>query len=256
MEIQKGSSATRAKNKYNAQKYDSIRIMIPKGQKSEIASVARAAGESLNGFISKAIEDYTIRYKHSLTKVYTIVAGVNGTGKSSFIGALTGEIEFNISIDDHKITAFNKVFLFDNNKIAIDCINECLDDNISFSQETTLADSKIEVFTEKAKEKGFYVKLIYIGLDTPEECIKRIANRAARGGRDIGEVDIRRRFAERWRVLKRILPYCNEASFYDNDNGFCKVADYHDGELTLNEEAHKTWVLEFSDYLKRNKIKQ
>ena len=63
-----------------------------------------------------------------------------------------------------------------------------------------------------------------MGLDTAEESVRRIANRVARGGHDIPTRDVERWFARRFRDLGKLLPLCNEATFYDNDNGFRVVA--------------------------------
>ena len=43
--------------------------------------------------------------------------------------------------------------------------------------------------------------------------------------------DVIRRFAGRWEAVSKVLPYCDEAEFYDNDNGFALVAEYRNGEL-------------------------
>ena len=56
MEDQKGKASTRAKNKYNAANYDSLRIVVPKGQKAAIQAAADLAGESINGYVNKAIQ--------------------------------------------------------------------------------------------------------------------------------------------------------------------------------------------------------
>ncbi|MGI6688561.1 MAG: antitoxin [Christensenellales bacterium] len=50
-----GTAATRAKNRYNAKNYDSLRIIVPKGHKSTIQEAASQAGESINGYVNKAI---------------------------------------------------------------------------------------------------------------------------------------------------------------------------------------------------------
>ena len=42
--------------KYNAKVYDRIELKVPKGQKEIIKAHAMAKGESLNGFINRAIE--------------------------------------------------------------------------------------------------------------------------------------------------------------------------------------------------------
>ncbi len=43
-------------NKYNADKYDSLRIVVPKGKKAIIKAYADSIGESINGFVNKAID--------------------------------------------------------------------------------------------------------------------------------------------------------------------------------------------------------
>lgn len=48
---------TEYKNKYAAEKYDRIGLMLPKGQKDVIKAHADKRGESLNGFISRAINE-------------------------------------------------------------------------------------------------------------------------------------------------------------------------------------------------------
>lgn len=44
------------KNKYNADNYDSLRIVVPKGKKAKIKAYADSKGESINGFVNKAID--------------------------------------------------------------------------------------------------------------------------------------------------------------------------------------------------------
>jgi len=51
-----GTSATRAKQKYNAANYDRLYPIVPKGRKAVYEAAAEAAGESLNEYIVKAIE--------------------------------------------------------------------------------------------------------------------------------------------------------------------------------------------------------
>ena len=57
-----GTSATRAKNKYNAKAYDSIRILVPKGKKDVIKAFADGQGESLNKFVNNAIDEAINKY--------------------------------------------------------------------------------------------------------------------------------------------------------------------------------------------------
>lgn len=164
-------------------------------------------------------------------KCYTIIGGVNGTGKSSLLGVLATMVDTGTVIDDTDI-------------------EECLAKNLSFTQETTLSGRKTEVTAARAREQGYYVRLYYVGLDTPDECLARIANRVRRGGHDIPENDVLRRFEGRWDAVEKILPYCDEAHFFDNDNGFVEVAEYRNGELQLKGERLPAWIAELSERLK------
>ena len=46
-----------AKNKWNRANYDRIELIVPKGKKEEIKAHADARGESVNGFVSRAIDE-------------------------------------------------------------------------------------------------------------------------------------------------------------------------------------------------------
>ena len=183
-------------------------------------------------------------------KVYTIIGGVNGTGKSSLTGVLkTQTTDLGIIIDVDKITAQNGGSAIQGGRIALERIKDCLKKEISFTQETTLSGRKTEITAAQAKERGYYVRLYYVGLDTLEESLARIENRVRRGGHDIRDEDVQRRFAGRWEAVSKVLPYCDEARFFDNDNGFVEVAEYMNGELLLKGDKRPAWIQELQDKL-------
>ena len=47
----------RATMKYMAKAYDRIELKVPKGRKAELQEHAAAQGESLNGFVNRAIDN-------------------------------------------------------------------------------------------------------------------------------------------------------------------------------------------------------
>ena len=55
MYVSKGKASTRAKNKYNAENYDSLRIVVPKGRKHDIEVYAKGKGESINALVNGLI---------------------------------------------------------------------------------------------------------------------------------------------------------------------------------------------------------
>lgn len=149
-------------------------------------------------------------------RVFTIVGGSFGVGKTSFAGVLTSGDE--------------SIF------------------------ETTFSGDDVDL-VKQAKEVGNYVRLEYIALDTVTECLARIANRVKRGGRNVPDEDVLRSFEHRWEYLAKVLPFCDETTFIDNDNGFVKVAEYHDGNFIVVGNKQPEWVRELQNYLKQAKTR-
>lgn len=183
-------------------------------------------------------------------RTYTIIGGVNGTGKSSFTGVLKERsTDLGIIVDVDKITAELGGNALAGGKAALKKINECIDKGVSFTQETTLSGRKTELTAKQVKEIGYHVRLFYVALDTAAESLARIQNRVRRGGHDIPDNDVERRFAGRWEAVAKVLPYCDEAEFYDNDNGFVKVAEYRNGELRTVGSHYPHWLKELQEFL-------
>lgn len=62
----------RATNKFIAKTYDRINLTIPKGRKELIQTHAAARGESVNGFIGRAIAETMARDQASDSTSYSI----------------------------------------------------------------------------------------------------------------------------------------------------------------------------------------
>lgn len=183
-------------------------------------------------------------------KTYTIIGGVNGVGKSSFTGVLKEcTVDLGVIIDVDKITAELGGNTLSGGKAALTKIRDCIDRNVSFTQETTLSGYKTEATAKQVKELGYHVRMFYVGLDTLDESLQRIENRVKRGGHDIPHDDVTRRFSGRWEAVAKVLPYCDEAEFYDNDNGFVKVAEYRNGEFRTVGQHTPKWVTELQVHL-------
>lgn len=185
-------------------------------------------------------------------KTYTIIGGVNGVGKSSFTGVLKERsTDLGVIVDVDRITAELGGNALTGGKAALRKIRECIERGVSFTQETTLSGYKTEATAKQVKDMGYHVRLFYIGLDSAEESLARIENRVKRGGHDIPSDDVVRRFAGRWEAVAKVLPYCDEAEFYDNENGFTLVAEYRNGELRTIGSRVPRWLEELQEYLNR-----
>lgn len=182
-------------------------------------------------------------------KTYTIIGGVNGVGKSSFTGVLKERCnDLGVIIDVDKITADLGGDPLTGGKAALKKIEACIEKGVSFTQETTLSGRRTEATAKRVAELGYQIRLFYIGLNSAAESMARIENRVRRGGHDIPVHDVERRFAERWNALSKVLPYCDEAEFYDNDNGFVKVAEYQNGEVRTLGSYAPQWLSDFLEH--------
>ncbi len=181
---------------------------------------------------------------------YILIAGVDGTGKSSLRGVLEGQgVLLGRIIDADAIAKQNN---FDNikaGKMAIREINYCLENNLSFTQETTLAGHRTERTIRQARKQGYNVVMYYVGLNSKEESILRIANRVRKGGHNIPESDVTRRFENRIDSLKNIIPLCDKVIFYDNENGFVKVAEIENNKFNYSNGYRPEWLIEVKSEL-------
>lgn len=74
----------RAVNKYMKENYDEIKVRIEKGRKAEIQAHAQSQGESVNGFIGRAIyeameRDKAVSGNSSISSPDTSEAAQEGT---------------------------------------------------------------------------------------------------------------------------------------------------------------------------------
>jgi predicted ABC-type ATPase len=179
-----------------------------------------------------------------------LVAGVNGVGKSSFIGVLRSERDdLGFIIDVDKMTLEHGGNVYAAGKDAVAVINGLLAAGAPFTQETTLSGHFIKNVVRRAKNDGYVVRLFYIGLNDCLECKKRIKNRVEKGGHDIGGADVERRFGKRFDDLMEILPYCDHAVFFDNENGFAEVGKYINGKLWVKSDYLPGWFAELKEIM-------
>ena len=184
-------------------------------------------------------------------KLYTIIAGLNGTGKSSFTGSLKYQrSDLGIIVDADRIAV--EEFggdTYEAGKAAVERLENAIRDGVNFTQETTLSGSYPRKLAKAAREQGYTVRMFYIGVDTLEETKRRIRNRVQMGGHDIREAYVERRFDRRFSSLKKILPYCDTAIFFDNWNGFREVGEYRNGELIAYGGKIPKWFLALKEHI-------
>jgi predicted ABC-type ATPase len=154
----------------------------------------------------------------------TVLAGTNGAGKSSIGGAMVrhaGGEYFNPDEaarlvrerDPEKSQTEANSFAWREGKRLLE---RAIAERKSFTFETTLGGDTMVGLLERAAGAGFEVQVWYVGLDAVERHIARVRARVARGGHDIPEADIRRRYKRSLQNLVRLLPKLTVLRMLDN----------------------------------------
>jgi predicted ABC-type ATPase len=153
-----------------------------------------------------------------------VLAGVNGAGKSSIAGATfrsRGADYHNPDEAARRLQAANpRLGQTEANSIAWragrDLLVKAIAGRLDFAFETTLGANTLPRLLAEAAAQGIAVNVWYVGLATPELHLARVRARVARGGHDIPEEAIRRRFEHSRLNLIQLLPALAALRVYDN----------------------------------------
>ena len=128
-------------------------------------------------------------------------------------------------------------------KEAVRLVKKYIQDGISFNQETTLCGKSIIKNIILAKEKGFYVVVNYVGVESPEIAKQRVRQRVIKGGHGIADKDIERRYYNSLNNLEEIISICDELNIYDNTNLFKEIISIEANKVTWKSNDIPNWVI-------------
>ena len=98
-------------------------------------------------------------------------------------------------------------------------IRERVGDGKSFAFETTLSGRGYVRMISKWRATGYYVKLIFLYLPSPELAVARVAARVSQGGHEVSETIIRRRFTAGLRNFSELYRHLVDRwEWYDNSS--------------------------------------
>jgi predicted ABC-type ATPase len=129
-----------------------------------------------------------------------IIAGCNGAGKTTASFTILPEMlnckEFvNADSIAAGLSPFNpESVAIEAGRIMLTRINELLRARVDFAFETTLATRSYLSLIKDAQAAGYKVTLLFIWLDSPETAIQRVARRVAKGGHNISQDVVERRY--------------------------------------------------------------
>ena len=153
-----------------------------------------------------------------------MLAGVNGAGKSSIAGSAfrdAGGEYYNPDEAARLIRSANpRLSQTEANATAWQqgrrLLERAIAEKLTFAFETTLGAATIPKLLGAAADSGAEVRIWYAGLDTVERHIARVRARVRKGGHDIPEADIRRRFDNSRLNLIHLMPKLGALRVYDN----------------------------------------
>lgn len=172
-----------------------------------------------------------------------IVAGPNGSGKSTAYG------RSDVSEFDGSVWIINPDLLTQRLQVAEELdgavanleavrrVETWLDASIDVHQtigvETVLSTPKYRRLVQKAFERGFEIRLIYVYLDTVDRQLERIRLRVAKGGHDVPAGKVAARRARSFNEFPWFFWRADQAWVFDNSGAEPKLVAWRDGESRI-----------------------
>lgn len=144
-----------------------------------------------------------------------VIAGPNGVGKSTVAPRLMAEfgmatflnadvIAKELNPDDPSAVAMIA------GRIMHQRLEEARESRVNFALETTLSGLSLRNSILRLQQAGYFVRLAFLWVPSPEINVARVAGRVRLGGHFVPQDDVRRRFARSIhnfdRVYRRIVP--------------------------------------------------
>lgn len=174
----------------------------------------------------------------------TIIAGANGSGKTTFALSYAHFQDVEFINADEIAKDLNPTHMdqekFNVGRIFLRRIEELLDGDRDLIIETTMSGKYLIKIIQKAKWLGYTIDIFYLYLDNVTNNIARVQNRVFNGGHDIPKDDIVRRY---YRSRKLFTTVYKEMAdrwflFFNADDEFEEVANFADGEMTVLHELY------------------
>ncbi len=179
---------------------------------------------------------------------FWIVAGPNGSGKSSLYS--NTDIEafdqsvwiINPDLLTQRIQEVEKLALQEANVQAVVRIEAWVEASIHAHQtvgvETVLSTDKYRRLVTEAKRRQFAFRLIFVMLESPNLNVQRVHLRVEKGGHDVPEASIRKRWVRSLAQLPWFLDQADQAALFDNSGAVPQlIGQKQQGKITIDPSA-------------------
>lgn len=194
---------------------------------------------------------------------YTVIAGSNGAGKSTFfdnvtkIDVITGVFvnTDQIAVDLSAIhNASERSIDFQAGRETLKLMRKFFHQQVDVTRETTLSGRESLNSLTHARNAGYKTALVYIGLDSVELAIERVCDRVRKGGHDIPEEAIRRRYTRSLRNAADAWKIADKFYFIDNTTaqGYIPILMKDAGRKLWLSESRPGWLQKIVEHIESN----
>ncbi len=142
-----------------------------------------------------------------------VFAGPNGSGKTT-ITRMAKTVGIYINADDIK-----KATLCSDLEAAVkaeELREQAIKESKDFTFETVLSTDRNLKLLQKAKEKGYFVRGIYVLTADPDINVSRVSAREALGGHGVPKDKVRSRYKKAMKLIPKLVGVCDILHIYDN----------------------------------------
>jgi predicted ABC-type ATPase len=152
-----------------------------------------------------------------------VLGGPNGAGKSTvarvlFPSELGVQAFVNADLIAQALSPHSPASsAIEAGRLMLARIRSFRDQGRSFGFETTLASKTFAPFLRESMERGFSVHVVYVSLVSPELAMQRVRSRVEKGGHDVPEETVRRRYSRGLgNFFELFQPLASSWSVFDN----------------------------------------
>jgi predicted ABC-type ATPase len=195
--------------------------------------------------------------------ILILIAGPNGSGKTSITNKILHHewVEDCLYINPDNIAKdtfgdWNSAdAVLSAAKLSTQMRDDCISEGKSLIFETVLSAYDKVDFVQRAKKSGYFIRLFFIGTESPTINASRIAQRVMEGGHDVPITKIISRYSKSIANCCVVAKIVDRAYLYDNSVDFAEpklLFRVIDGVITKEYGTINDWALPIFQFIKEN----